>query len=352
MQLGKYPSGIYYARYYTPSGQRKRVSLGTKSKRDAQQAANKLAADLWAQRHLGEAAPVSLADALAEYNEEKGRTASAKDNEWRRDHILAALPAGIMVGQVGSKEVEQLKVELGRTRKPASVNRYLAYLRAALGRAKRREYITQVPEIESLTVPQEDPKYLTFDEVVALEAELRRRETTEHAADWLVLALETGLRLRNGTHLRWDEVDMQSQVVRISAHRMKARTSIEVPLNRAAMDVIRDQIGKHPTYVLTYQGRPFDKIDARTLTEAAGRAGVAKRVHPHMIRHTFAVLHVQRGTPLSVLMQLGGWSSLASVQVYARMDTAEARKWADQSRFGPRSLPTSSGPAMPESLTS
>lgn len=39
----------------------------------------------------------------------------------------------------------------------------------------------------------------------------------------------------------------------------------------------------------------------------------------HDLRHTWASWHVQAGTPLQVLMELGGWSSMVMVLKYAHL---------------------------------
>lgn len=48
----------------------------------------------------------------------------------------------------------------------------------------------------------------------------------------------------------------------------------------------------------------------------AQRAGIEKRVHPHGLRHGWAVGQVQAGTSLPAIQQLLGHSSLATTAVY------------------------------------
>jgi hypothetical protein len=50
--------------------------------------------------------------------------------------------------------------------------------------------------------------------------------------------------------------------------------------------------------------------------------GVETSVHPrlpHDLRHTWASWHVQRGTPLQVRKELGGWETLEIVQRHAHL---------------------------------
>jgi len=48
-------------------------------------------------------------------------------------------------------------------------------------------------------------------------------------------------------------------------------------------------------------------------------AGLAKRDHPHVSRHTFASWHVMSGTSIYDLMKLGGWKKIESVMVDAHL---------------------------------
>ncbi len=49
----------------------------------------------------------------------------------------------------------------------------------------------------------------------------------------------------------------------------------------------------------------------------------------HDLRHTWASWHVQNGTPLHVLQELGGWSCYSMVQRYAHMSAEHLAEYAD-----------------------
>jgi hypothetical protein len=48
----------------------------------------------------------------------------------------------------------------------------------------------------------------------------------------------------------------------------------------------------------------------------------------HDLRHTWASWHVQNGTPLPVLMELGGWKALKMVLRYAHLAPTHVAKYA------------------------
>ena len=54
----------------------------------------------------------------------------------------------------------------------------------------------------------------------------------------------------------------------------------------------------------------------------------------HDLRHTWASWHVQSGTPLAVLKELGGWASMDMVFRYAHLGESHLAEWAKNSTYG------------------
>jgi site-specific recombinase XerD len=74
--------------------------------------------------------------------------------------------------------------------------------------------------------------------------------------------------------------------------------------------------GRHPLFC-TLKGEPLWDSYARTLCKRlAAKAGIEKRVHPHGLRHGWALAQVESGTSLPVIQQLLGHSSLATTATY------------------------------------
>lgn len=61
------------------------------------------------------------------------------------------------------------------------------------------------------------------------------------------------------------------------------------------------------------------------------KAGI-KDFRWHDLRHTWASWHVQVGTPLHVLQELGGWSTFVMVQRYAHLSAAHLAGHAENIR--------------------
>ena len=111
--------------------------------------------------------------------------------------------------------------------------------------------------------------------------------------------------------------------------RGNSRKAIAVPLSAAAVVVLRDQIGKHPTYVFSFRGKPVRQANTKAWRLALVRAGIAE-FRWHDLRHTWASWHVQAGTPLHVLQELGGWECVEMVRKYAHLSTVHLADYVDR----------------------
>ena len=157
-------------------------------------------------------------------------------------------------------------------------------------------------------------------------------ELPEHLKAMAGFALATGLRESNVTQLQWEQIDMQRRCAWIHPEQAKAGKAIAVPLNTEALEVIRQQIGKNMTYVFTYKGERVTKANNHAWRKALLRAGVAD-FRWHDLRHTWASRHIQNGTPLLILKELGGWSDLSMVLRYAHLSSKHLEDYAGNSKI-------------------
>jgi integrase len=122
----------------------------------------------------------------------------------------------------------------------------------------------------------------------------------------------------------------------------KARKAIAVPLNGEAVIIIRKRLGKHPTHVFSFRGMPIVQVSTKAWYTALEAAGI-EDFRWHDLRHTWASWHVQAGTPLHVLQELGGWECVEMVRKYAHLSTAHLTEYVD--RVSQLRLVTSEGVA-------
>ena len=109
----------------------------------------------------------------------------------------------------------------------------------------------------------------------------------------------------------------------------KTKRAIPVRLNSLAQEVLERQKSKHRTHVFTYQGRPVTRFNNHAWQKALKRARI-KDFRWHDLRHTWASWHVQNGTSLHELEQLGGWLEYDTVLRYAHLSSDHLQKAAER----------------------
>lgn len=92
--------------------------------------------------------------------------------------------------------------------------------------------------------------------------------------------------------------------------------------------MLHRQMGKHPQRVFTYQGKPVRDVNTKAWRNALVRVGI-EDFRWHDLRHTWASWHVQKGTPLHVLQELGAWESVEMVRRYAHLGQNHLADYAE-----------------------
>jgi integrase len=95
------------------------------------------------------------------------------------------------------------------------------------------------------------------------------------------------------------------------------------------MAILNARVGIHSQYVFTYQDHAVKKCSTHAWFKALKRAGI-EDFRWHDLRHTWASWHVQNGTSLQELQQLGGWSSFEMVLRYAHLSGDHLRNAANR----------------------
>jgi len=155
------------------------------------------------------------------------------------------------------------------------------------------------------------------------------KELPPHLKDMAAFSLATGLRASNVTGLCWRDVDLVKHHAWIHPDQAKTKKAISVPLNDDAMAVLNARLGTHPEFVFSYKNKPIQQCNTRAWTNALKRAGI-ENFRWHDLRHTWASWHVQNGTSLQELQQLGGWSIFEMVLRYAHLSGDHLRQAANR----------------------
>jgi integrase len=350
-------SGVWWVDLGKVAGKRTRRSTGTEDHAAAKEYAATLASDLWRVRRLGEVPRVTWDEAvlawLADHQHRRSIEEIKRVLRWLTGHLRGVALVDITDARVRelakarrAEAVNRRAIERAiaadqtppapKATSGATVNRHLAQLSAVLHYAQGRGWLAAVPPIAKAPEPAKRVAWLTHDQAQQLLDEL-----PAHLRAMAEFALATGLRETNIRLLTWSQLDVRRAIAWFEADQMKAGKTHTVPLNESALQVLAGQRGQHKRWVFPVprwetgadgQARqvsdePTGKISNHAWRKACIRAGVPW-LRFHDLRHTWASWHVQAGTPLYALQELGGWASLAMVQRYAHLGQSHLAAWA------------------------
>lgn len=171
-------------------------------------------------------------------------------------------------------------------------------------------------------------EYLRHDEVVAL-LDACGPENDLYAMRMralIVIMWRSGLRLAEALALRSVDIDRTTLAVRVLHGKGdKARTTATDPQALKIIDGFLEARDREwlamrrrsvPIVCTRYGEALKQSYVRRKLPEIAEAAGVERRVHAHIFRHTFAVELSVAGVPVNDIQTLLGHSSLATTSVY------------------------------------
>ena len=304
---------VWWINFTAPDGNRIRHSAGTEDRDKAQEYHDRLNTRLWDQHRLGVKPQRSWEEAVVRWLREKEHKRSLDDDKaklrWLDRHLR-----NTMLNHITRDLIDKIGEAKKAESTPATANRHLALIRSILRAARDDwEWIDHVPKVRLFHEPRKRVHWITNDEAFRLLEAL-----PPHLADMAQFTLATGLRQANVSYLRWNQVDMRRAVAWIHADQTKAQRAISVPLNGDALDVLHRRHADHPEFVFTYQGKPVDRCSTKAWKRALAVAGI-ENFRWHDLRHTWASWHVQNGTSLQELMELGSWSTYEMVMRYAHL---------------------------------
>lgn len=325
MSLFKRKDSPYWWIKITHDGRPIQQSTGTSDRAKAEEYHDKLKASLWDQARLGIKPRYAWNDAVVRYLAETSHKVSQVSD---KTHLrwLDRYLNGVMLHEIDRTRLDRIMAaRIAEGVKNSSVNRVMEVIRAVLRKASNEwEWLDRVPNIRMLPEPNRRIRWITQEQAERLIA-----ASSPHLAPMVRFSLETGLRRANVTGLEWSQIDLIRRTAWIHPDQAKTRKAIAVPLSAAAVIVLREQIGKHATHVFSYRGKPITQVNTKAWRHTLERVGI-DNFRWHDLRHTWASWHVQSGTPLHVLQELGGWECVEMVRKYAHLSSEHLVEYVDR----------------------
>jgi integrase/recombinase XerD len=223
----------------------------------------------------------------------------------------------------------------------SAVDNYWKAIRSFFGWCKAALEIKR-PDLRLARPPKADPEILPFSENDIRKLLKACERTTEVSSDGrkpysmkrptanrdkalLLLFLDTGLRVGEVTRLRIEDLNQETGEILVapfgSGQKTKSRTAY---LGRVAQRAMWLYLAKRLNTVPKDKLFELDAESIRSLFKRLGERAGVNNVHPHRLRHTFAINYLRNGGDIYTLKYLLGHSTLVMVERYLHLTTADA----------------------------
>jgi integrase/recombinase XerC len=217
---------------------------------------------------------------------------------------------------------------------PKSLQRLLSSCRSLFRQLTREGTLAHDPAagVRGPKVHRKLPEVLDVDEAASLVEGSGDGALAVRDRAMLELFYSSGLRLSELTGLRWGDLNLDEGEVRVLGKGRKTRL---LPVGRHAIAALRalgEAEGRAPESPV-FRGRHGAPISPRTvqarMKTLALQHGFAKRVHPHLLRHTFASHMLESSGDLRAVQELLGHADIATTQIYTHLDFQHLAKVYD-----------------------
>ncbi len=324
-------SPYWWIAYRDASGRKIEQSTGTGDRKKAALVESEKRAALWHETQRGIVPQVDplFDEVLADYLESAQRSRDIS-REISMCRALAVSFAGMTIRSIGRVNLlTHIKNRRDAGLSDSSIRRELNVLRAAVSAWKRDHEATNLPAtpVPRLESPPGRVRWLTHEQASALIAASAHTKAP-HLADFIRLALHTGMRSGEMLGLEWSRVDLRQNLIYLDTQKNGKRGS--VPLNQTARQALLNRArfrAEHcPAAAHVFcdpRGRKFRDVQVG-FRSACAAAGIADfRIHD--LRHTCAAWLVQAGVPLLDVSNLLRHSSIVMTQRYAHLAPTSAR---------------------------
>lgn len=240
--------------------------------------------------------------------------------------------------------IEQYITELHKKYKQKTIKRKIASIKAFYSYLEEEELVEQNPFrkikvkfketiILPRIIPREEIEQL-LNYMYASLSSLSGIQYKHSLRDAAVIEVffATGARVYEISNIRAENINLNSGLIRIMGKGGKERY-IQIS-NTAVLDILRKyytenepEIKKSGYFFINNRGNRYTEQSIRLmLKKYTLKAGIQRKITPHMFRHSFATYLIEEGVDVSCVQQLLGHSSIKTTQIYIHV---AAKKQAD-----------------------
>lgn len=219
-----------------------------------------------------------------------------------------------------------------------SIQRKLSALRSFFRYLIREDQLQQNPAqgVRAPKVSHHLPDTLSVDQIQQLLQKPSNQPLVVRDTALIELLYSSGLRLAELAGLDLKDIDLQQNLVRVLGKGSKTRI---LPIGRAAHNALEHWLKIRPQYLKTEQDALFiarngRRISHRSIQERiklfSKKQGLTGKLHPHMLRHSFASHLLESCSDLRAVQELLGHANINTTQIYTHLNFQHLAQSYDQ----------------------
>lgn len=199
-----------------------------------------------------------------------------------------------------------------------TINKELSYFSAFLSWAEAEVHAVPVSPLRFKPLPYKRP---LPDIITPEDMDRIIKEAEPHYKGILMALSYLGLRITSARLLKWEDVDLSSNTIRA---RVKGNRELLLPLPDALAKWLRDAKKQNiydSPWIFPSRLRPQRPINdvRKALQRAKEKAGIVKRLHPHLFRHSAATHLLESGNDLRTVQEMLGHSDVRMTEWYTQV---------------------------------
>lgn len=224
------------------------------------------------------------------------------------------------LSEIKAKHIDDYKLGRVTEVKPITVNRELEVLRHSFYLARKWDKLTgdnPVAKAGLFKTESQRIRTLTPDEEINL-----MNSSEPHLKPIIQTALMTGMRKGELLSLRWDDVNLDTNLITVRAEVSKSKKTRKIPIRSSLKKLLLEQklkTGFSGHVFVTPEGRPYSGKNPgalkRTFKTALNRSGMKGLVF-HDIRHTCATRMAERGASIIAVKEILGHADIKTTMKY------------------------------------
>jgi integrase/recombinase XerD len=145
----------------------------------------------------------------------------------------------------------------------------------------------------------------------------------------IVLIYSCGLRRSEAINLKIADIDSSRMLIKIRGG--KGHKDRYVQLADSLLKILRAYYREYKPKIYIFEGQNSEQYSSTSISNviknAAKKAGIKKRVFPHILRHSFATHHLEQGTDLRYIQEWMGHNNSKTTEIYTHISEKDFKKF-------------------------